>query len=367
MKTIKIFGVPSHASKDRTSGVDFARIIQPLQHLNGWTNGKVKIETVVYDPNNEIHNDWRVVAKKFDIVYFNYTANPWAFAAMGAMCRANNVPMVLDLDDNLFNITQDNPAYEVYKKGSDGLRNFTAITNEVDYVTCTNRYLSNVILYNTRKSSDKVFVFDNYIDLDLYKYPQPFKDTEEILLTHFGSTTHFVDLQNKEFVEGVRRILRDFPTVRFLTVGSFVPSFRNNWGNRYENEFGHVDIYTWIKDKFPNVMKKTDICVVPLENLPYTRCKSAIKYLEMSSAKKPGVWQKIRQYAEVINGENGILAETSNEWYEAIKSLVLDAKKRKEMGEKAYQDIVENRQMKDNVNKYAEFFINVFDNGKKVE
>lgn len=365
MKTIKIFAVPSHASKDRVSGVDFARIIQPMEHLNGWDNGKVKFEATVYNPNSELHNDWRIVTRNFDIVYFNYTANPWAFAAMGAMCRANDVPMVLDLDDNLFNITSDNPAYDVYKQGSDGLKNFTAIMNEVDYVTCTNNYLKNVILHNTKKTADKVFVFDNYIDLDLYKYPQPFKDDEQILLTHFGSTTHFVDLQNKEFVEGVRRILRDFPTVRFLTVGSFVPSFRNNWGERYQNEFGHVDVYTWIKEKFPQVMARTDICVVPLENLPYTRCKSAIKFLEMSSAKKPGVWQKIRQYQAVVGGENGLLAETADEWYEAIKSLVLDSKKRKKMGEKAYQDIVDKYQMKDNVSQYADFFTDVFDKNKK--
>lgn len=365
MKTIRIFCVPSHATKERVSGVDFARIIQPMRHLNGHKDKEVKFETTIYDPNSELHTDWREVVKKFDIVYFNYTANPWAFAAMGAMCRTKGLPMVLDLDDNLFEITSDNPAYDVYKKGSDGLKNFIAICNEVDYITCTNNYLRNVICDKTKKKHDQVFAMDNYIDLDLYKYPQPFKDEESILLTHFGSTTHFIDLQNKEFVEGVRRILRDFPTVKFLTVGSFVPSFRNNWGERYQNEFGCVDVYAWIKEKFPEVMAKTDICVVPLESLPYTRCKSAIKYLEMSSAKKPGVWQKIRQYREVINGENGLLAETADEWYEAIKSLILDKKKRKKMGEMAYKDIVEKHQMKNNLKRYVDFFVEVFD--KKIK
>lgn len=361
MKTIKIFALPSHATKERVSGVDFARIIQPTKHLNGWTDGEVTFETTVYDPNETTHTDWRKVVKEFDIVFFNYTANPWAFAAMGAMCRAHGVPMILDLDDNLFAITQDNPAYEVYKKGSDGLKNFTAIMNEVDYVTCTNNYLRNVICHNTRKTHDKVFVLDNYIDLELYKYPQPFKDDGTITLTHFGSTTHFVDLQNKEFVEGIRRIMRDFPNVNFLTVGSFVPSFRNNWGQRYQNEFGHVDLYTWVKERFPDVMRRTDICVVPLENLPYTRCKSAIKYLEMSSAKKPGVWQDIRQYQNVIDGENGLLAGNANEWYEALKTLILDAEKRKWMGEQAYQDIQDKYLMENHVDEYAEFFIDVFD------
>jgi glycosyltransferase involved in cell wall biosynthesis len=362
MKTIRLFSVPSHATKDRTSGVDFARIIQPTKALNGWTNGEVTIETTVYDPNEKTHTDWRKVAKQFDLVFFNYTANPWAFAAMGAMCRANGVPMVLDLDDNLFGITQDNPAYEVYKKGSEGLRNFTAIMNEVDHVTCTNSYLRNVICHNTTKTHDQVTVLDNYIDLDLYKYTPPFKDNGHITLTHFGSTTHFVDLQNRNFVEGIRRIMRDFPNVDFLTVGSFVPSFRNNWAQRYQNEFGHADLFTWVNDKFPGVMEKTDLCVVPLENLPYTRCKSAIKFLEMSSAKKPGVWQNIRQYQNVIDGENGLLADSADEWYEALKSLILDTEKRRKMGEAAYQSIVDNYQMKHNVDGYAKLFLDIVGN-----
>lgn len=365
MKTIKIFSVPSHATKERVSGVDFARIIQPMKHLHGWSDDKVKFETTIYNPNEDTHTDWREVVKQFDIVYFNYTANPWAFAAMGAMCRASNVPMVLDLDDNLFEITSDNPAYEVYKKGSDGLKNFIAIVNEVDYVTCTSNYLRNVIAFNTKKKHEQIFAMDNYIDLDLYKYPQPFKDTEDILLTHFGSTTHFIDLQNKEFVGGVRRIMADFPTVKFLTVGSFVPSFRNNWGERYQNEFGHVDVYTWIKEKFPGVMAKTDICVVPLENLPYTRCKSDIKRSEISSAIKPVVAQRIRQYVECIeDGVDGMLCETADEWYKKIKLLILDKELRKKMGLAGYERIKRDKQMKDNIDKYAEFFTDTFGNKK---
>ena len=361
MKKIKIFCLPSHQTKERTSGVDFARIIQPMTHLKGWKNDEVEIETYIFDPIRDEKLDWLKVVTDYDMIYFNYTANPWAFAAMGAMARKMGKPMIMDFDDNLWNVQSDNPAYGVYKKGSDGLRNFTAIVNEVDYVTCTNGYLRNVCNHNSRKTHDKIKVFDNYIDLDLYKYPQEFKDDGEITLTHFGSSTHYTDLQNKAFVEGVDKIMKEYPNVSFLTVGSFIPLFRQKWGQRYQNEFGHVDIYKWISDRFPEVMKKTDICVVPLENNIYTRCKSAIKFEEMSSAKKPGVWQRIRQYENVVNGNNGLLADTSDEWYEAIKTLILDSKKRKEMGEEAYKTI-QDFQIKDHVDEYAEFFLGIAKN-----
>ena len=359
MKKIRLFCLPSHQTEERTSGVDFARIIQPMKALNGWKNDEVEFETYIYDAVKDKNLDWLKVVSDYDMIYFNYTANPWAFAAMGAVARKAGKPIIMDFDDNLWNVEKDNPAYDIYHKGTEHLRNFTAIVNEVDYVTVTNSYLRNVVVHNSKKTHYRIKVFDNYIDLGLYDQTPPFKDDGHITLTHFGSSTHFIDLQNKAFTDGVDRIMKEYPNVTFLTVGAFIPLFRNKWGARYQNEFGHVDIYKWVKDRFPEVMKKTDICVVPLENTIYTRCKSAIKYLEMGSAKKPGIWQRIRQYENVIDKTNGLLANTAIEWYEAIKFLIEDASKRKEMGEKAYNDIVDNYQMKFNVNQYADFFMEV--------
>lgn len=359
MKKIRIFAFPSHQQKDRTSGVDFARVIQPAQHLNGWTNGEATIETYVYDPVRDEKLDWLKVASDFDVIFFNYTANPWAFAAMGAMARKANRTLVMDMDDSLWNILEDNPAYNVYKKGSDGIKNFTSIVNEVDYITTTNRYLKNVIVKNSTKTHDYIKVFDNYIDLSKYHHRMSFRDTNNINLLHFGSTTHFIDLQNKGFIEGIDRIMKDYPNVNFITVGAFVPMFRNMWGARYVNEFGDQDIYKWIENRFPYFMEMADICVVPLEDSIYTRCKSAIKYIEMGSAAKPGVWQDIRQYQEVIDGTNGLLAKNGNEWYEAIKKLIDDKELRKNMGNNACTDVVENHQMKDNIDQYAKFFIDI--------
>lgn len=361
MKKIKIFCLPSHGTPERVSGVDFARIIQPAKHLNGWTNGEVEIETYIYDPVKDKKLDWIKVCTDYDLIYFNYTANPWAFAAMGSIARKVGVPLVMDFDDNLFNVQPDNPAYSIYKKGEKGIKNFTAIVNEVDYITVTNSYLKNVCAHNTLKQHDRIKVFGNNIDLDLYKYPQEFKNTEKITLTHFGSSTHFNDLLNDSFVNGVDKIMKEYPNVDFLTVGSFLPKLRNMWGQRYQNEFGHADIYTWISDRFPEVMAKTDICIVPLEENIYTRCKSEIKYLEMSSAKKPGVWQRIRQYENNIPNGCGLLAQTSNEWYEAIKKLIDDVKLRKQMGENAYNHVKETYQAKNHTDEYGEFFLDIID------
>lgn len=352
---MKIFCLPSHQEKEKTHGVDFARIINPMTHLNGYKG----IEATIFDIRKK--TDWLSVSENYDVIYFNYLNNPWGYAAMGAMARSHGVKMIMDIDDDIWGIHEDNPAYQVYKKGSDAIRNFTAICNDVDYITCTSDYLKHVIMNNTSKRADQIKVFPNYIDLKLYKHRSPFKDTGEIMLTHYGSTTHFNDLDDFEFFKGVDRIMKEYPNVSFRTVGAFIPKFRNKWGRRYENIYGHGDIYAWINEKFPTFMDETDILLVPLVDDIYNRCKSSIKWIETSSAKKPGVWQNIRQYSEVVDGTNGILAKKDTQWYRAIKQLIDHPEKRKAMGEKAFKDLESKWQIQNHLEDYREFFEKVLD------
>lgn len=354
MKKIKIFSFPSHQTKERTSGVDMARIIQPSKHLNGYKDKDVEFQVDLFDINKK--TDWLHVAKNYDAIYFNYLPSAWGYAAMGAMARKHGVKLVLDLDDDLWDIRKDNTAYTAYHKGSEALINFSCICDDVDYITTTSSYLRNVITHNTYKTHDKIKVFPNYVDLELYKYKPPFKDTTEIQIGYFGSTSHFIDLQEEEFEKGINKIMRDYPNVILKTVGAFIPRYKHKWGQRYEHGFGDVDIYRWISDKFPLFIKECDFFAVPLSEDTYNRCKSPIKWLEISSAGKPAVWQDIRQYKEVVNGTNGLLAHNADDWYNQIKKLIDDKDLRQKMGEKAYQDVKKDWTIQNHVKDYAEFF-----------
>ena len=359
-KVIRIFALPSHATKQRVSGVDYARIINPMEHLDGYVLGDTKFEVHVYDIHKDTTLNWMEVAKDYDMIYLNYTAMPWEFAKMGLMQRKAGKPMILDLDDSLWDIVEDNPAYEVYKKGSEAIRNFTAIANEVDYVTCTNDYLANVIRHNTKQKN--VEVFPNHIDLKLYKHRCKFKDTHDITLLHHGSTTHFIDLQTEAFGKGIDKIFKRYPNVKLKTVGAMIPKYKKRWGMRYEYGFGDVDVYKWIKNKFPGFMDETDILVVPLAENPYTICKSFIKFGETSSARVPGCYQDIRQYRLVVeNGKNGYLCKTADDWFNAISKLIDDKEHRRKMGKRAFETVLNDLSIEKLIPKYAEYFKKIKD------
>lgn len=350
LKKPRIFAVPVHDTLERKSGVDFARIVQPMRHLSKYCH------VDIYDISKDKGFDWREIGKKYDYVYFNYLNNAIAFSYMKVYTQMGGCKLVLDIDDALWEMQDDNYAYNVYKKGGEALRNFTLICGEVDYITTTSNYLKNVICRYAKVDHDRVKVFPNYIDLDVYSHRSPFKDAHEIVLTHFGSTSHFKDLEEREFRDGIDRVMKEYPNVKFRTIGAMIPEYRRLWGERYENAFGDIDVHKWVKNKFPAFMDDTDIMVVPLEENIYTRSKSSIKFLEASSAVKPGVWQDIRQYQEVVNnGHNGYLARTARQWYESIKKLIDNKEHRRQVGQNAF-DTLKDWTIQGHIKDYLEWF-----------
>lgn len=362
MKTIKIFSIGSHTFIDRVSAVDYVRIAQPMKYLKDYEYGDYKFKVTAYNQVTDPSFDWRDVFRDHDIVYFNYSTNDVAYAVIGTMAQKYKRKIVCDLDDDVFNILQDNVAFETFKEGSWGRKVIKGIIGDVHHATTTNKHLKNSIMFNTQKKSKDVTVIPNYIDLSLYKHRSPFKDRGFYKALHFGSSSHFVSLANDEFYKGMDRIMREYPNFSFTSVGAFLPSYRNRWGRRYQQGFGDTDLMKWI-EKMPEIMDDHDFMVVPLNDNIYNRSKSSVKYLEASSYKIPGIYQDIRQYREVVtDGHNGLLATTENEWYNSIKTMIDNTKLRRQMGENAFETVEKEWTIQGNVDKYAEMMINILTN-----
>jgi len=361
-KLYRIFALPSHTFVDRVSGVDYARIIQPMKALNGYSDENSEFEVTVYNHKENGSFDWKDVFRDYDAVYFNYTTNDIGYAIMGLLAQKFKKKLICDVDDDLFNIAGDNPAYEAFKAGSWGRTVIKAVLGDVSHVTVTNSHLKHSLEFNSKLKG--ISVLPNYIDLSLYKYRCKFKDRGYYKALYFGSSTHFSDLYSEPFVLAIDRIMKEYPNFSLKTIGAFIPKFRDKWGVRYEQGFGDTDVLKWIK-MMPPHMDDADFMIVPLVNTTYNRSKSSIKFLESSSYKIPGAWQKIRQYNEVVeNGVNGFLCSTEEEWYNSIVKLITDSKLRKSMGEEAFKTIKE-WEMKKHLGEYANMLKSVLDNDKE--
>lgn len=350
-KPIKIFAYPSHCDGKHTPGVDYARIIRPMEELGKQDGFKV----TVFDGKKNM--DWRKIAKEYDYLYLNYITNAWGYVAMASEMDRNNKKIIYDIDDLIWEIQPDNAAYETYMPGSENRATITdIIARGCDYVTTTNSFLKNAINHYTGKDFNKIKVFPNYIDLDLYNWVSDKKETYEIKIAHFGSSSHFNDLANPGFLGGMEKIMDEFPQVRFYTIGALIQQLKKRFGQRYTTGFGDHDIFKWVK-MMPLLLSDVDIFVSPLVDNTYCRAKSSIKFLEYSSMKVPGVYQDIRQYKELVdNGVNGFLAATANDWYKSFKELVESEQRRREVGNKAYETVKDGWTIQANVKQYVDFF-----------
>ena len=357
MNVARVFAYPVHTTTKHVSPVDYPRIIQPMKYLDGWKDKEIAFQVDIWDGQTIKLDEWGMMVKGYDLVYFNYTVNDWSFAAMGSVIRIYGKKMVMDLDDALWLMNPDNSVYNVYKRGSKGLAIVTDILNEVDYATCTNSYLKNVIAANTRKRHEFIKVFPNYLDLNLYGTIPPLRKSPFIKIVHYGSSSNFDDLTSFEFVEGVGRIMDEYPNAVFKTIGSFFPKFKDRWGQRYEEQHGKMNFMDWAKTGFPSVMAECDIFVAPLGGNAYNRAKSSIKFIEVASTQRAGCWQNIRQYQEVVNqGKNGFLCQTADEWHDSIKTLIDKPELREKMGKAAYQTLKRDWLIQQHVDDYAHFF-----------
>lgn len=357
---IKILGIQTHwktnGDKIVTSGVDFARIVQPLQELSKNPDFEVKI---VKDPFKDNNETWDSLTKYYDIIYTSYIDSPEGYINMKVHADKNNCKVVIDLDDDLWEIPKASPVYETYHIGSFPLDVVSKVLEDATYITTTNSHLKYDIINYCKKQPNQIKVLPNFIDLEMYnKANIPEVKRDKIVIGFFGSNTHVVDIMMPEYINAIERLCKEFPNVEYRTIGLFLPHIKSKLGPQYSFTLGHADVFSWASELWPKMMSECDIFTAPLLNTNFSKCKSGIKFLEVSCGSKPGVYQNIRQYQEFYrqDSEALLLAETEYEWYRELKKLIEDEQLRKDIGKRAYELVKNKHQMKDGVNLYAEYF-----------
>lgn len=151
-----------------------------------------------------------------------------------------------------------------------------------------------------------------------------------------GTPTHNRDFQ--EARPALQEILGKYPRAELRIIGPLDPG--DDWGTLTER-IRHLPFVSW--RELPHLLAQFDVNVAPLEpGNPFCEAKSEVKYIEAGLVGVPTVASRIGAFEFAIrSGENGFLASTHDEWTEALGRLVDDAALRREMGERAYEDVLQ--------------------------
>jgi glycosyltransferase involved in cell wall biosynthesis len=324
------------------------RMIGPARHLgieviSGVEDGQVIVDRALLGDVILLQRDFPRAIESYESIL--------------TLARQNNIPLILDIDDMLFDLPAHHPDRLKHVFTWTLLPTFRALL-EADLVTVTTEPLRDFVFdYNKN-----VMVLPNFLDDQIWHLKPPAMKAkgEKVVIGYMGGLSHQKDIAF--IIPVIHNLIQ-----RFANQLEF-----HFWGARPDGDLSSYPFVFWHDQMIWNYIdfavyfqqQSSDILISPLVDNYFNSCKSSIKYLEYSCLGAPGVFSRIEPYSSVItHGKNGLLASTPQEWEDCLVRLVVDPALRFALASNAQADV----QSKWALSKNAQLWQTAFQKSNTVE
>lgn len=330
----------------RTSAVDWWRVINPATYLKKHTDWIIDIRKGAIDEevakggfSPEATLAWEQVALDYDLVFCSYFENGMAYAFLHILAEKYGMKFIIDLDDNIFDLSPYNPVRDVYESDPMRMAQLKQTLFDCPGISVTNGHLKDVMrkFRDRPKEKEAINVLPNAIDLEYYK-PTPHIEDDVVTIGYQGGATHYADLLHSPFGVAISYILGKYAgRVKFDMFG-FISESEFEGLPGYERELCATDFPGYVEAlrvKAP----KWDIGVAPLEDIEFNLSKSNIKWMEYGAYGIPTIATDYGPYKMINDGKNGFKVTNTKQWIDALELLINNHEKRHEIGEAARREI----------------------------
>ena len=336
-------------------GCGYYRIVQPSKFLgidvrkDFWSSFYVTVEECIEKLYTE-----------YDLCHMQRIENPEMVCGLIAgrdmyNQMGRNVKLIIDMDDDFINVSNDNPARKVYDGKSKGWQCVKVLLTEADGLTVSTDKLAE--LYSQFNSN--IEVFPNLMDKDIWKFENKKHDDDILRIGWTGGNSHHSDL--KWFTPVIKAITDKYPNVRFSVMG-YMPV---EW---IDFDIIRGDSVTNADYPMGLAEQGYDIGIAPLEDTEFNQAKSPIKHFEYSMLRIPSVCQKGEHLPYQNNGienETIVTAGSVDEWISALSMLIEDETKRKLIGNNSYDYVTKHFSADRDTERRKQFYRDTYD-GKRV-
>lgn len=303
--------------------------------------------------------------------------------------QALGLKVAVDYDDLHFNCSPWNPKYRqfgteevqltsgewLWQDGKDGFdlkknkfkfHTYTKVLEMADVITTTTLYTKEALAEVSGYKAN-IRVLPNAVDFNEWKpldvrdkYSDTFRFGWCVSGSHGEDWLYFKDI--------LLSFLKNTPKAKFVCIGDTYLDIKQGlsevasqiewypWSDLWE---GHYQL------RLP--LLGLDCAIMPLADTEFNRCKSPLKWTEMTAFGWPVIAQNMEPYSSHIqNGQTGLLCKTKEEWLLALNQLYANCDLRSKLRFNALISAKSLFDIKEVAKDWQEMYLQIL-NGDKVE
>lgn len=220
-------------------------------------------------------------------------------------------------------------------------QNLDNFIKEADLVTCSTEFLKK----EYEQINPNVVVLPNTVDP--FYYPEPLKNDSDVV--RIGITGSVGITADMEVLKPIIEKYQNDPRVRLVLL-SMPPEGENEFYKKlYSEEYAfwnkvNIEWHSYVPyDEYYEYLNnlKLDMVIIPRKDSYFNRCKSNLKFLENSMLKISTIGQGFSTndspyQVDPDDAKHMLIADTYDEWINAIEDLINNKEKRIKIGEEAY-------------------------------
>jgi len=255
---------------------------------------------------------------QYDVIWLEKEALPWLPTWL-EIARLEGIPYVVDYDDAWFH------RYENHWLSPLLGHKIDAVMRVAHTVVAGNDYLAR----RARQAGARhVEIVPTAIDLERYRDlpAAPASGTATVGWIGIPLNAHYLNI-----IEPALRAATAETRINLHVVGAAVPP---------ELTGIPAESFPWSEESEIGRIAAFDIGLMPLHDTPWERGKCAYKLLQVMAAGKPVIASPVGANVQVVrHGVNGFLANTTEEWTDALRTLAADPDLRQRMGAAARRTV----------------------------
>ena len=346
-------------------GCYYVRCLLPMR-ANGWSGERTTTRERAVNPQQLFQE-----AMASDVIVFHRPDVPAKVKIIPLLRQAGKV-VIFDNDDTYL-LNSGNPTRMLSLNDEQVLNSMNAnlyqnVTN-CNAVTTTTDFLRNEYL----QFNPNVYVLPNMVDPDDWEEPMV-NTSGKIRIGFVGSVAHnrdYLEVKNLLDILAKRKDVEivlfaipkvDPQTARIRAVLSEEIDFWNQYPHEWQHTVKHYN-YNHTLNRL-----KLDMMLIPRHESYFNKCKSNLKFLEASMLKIPVIASSFSDgnspYDKDFKNDVGILCSNEKEWIKETLALIDSPDRRKQLGENAYNYVLENYNIETKGHLWDDIYQKYYDSNK---